>query len=100
MRAFADRFQLQDFNTHVNVNDKWIEFKTIFLKAVDKFISSKRQIGYPWIDARIRTLIMEKENLFHQACTCRFNADSLKSRYKRLRNSVQKEMCDAYWRYI
>ena len=38
MRAFADRFMSQDF-THVNVNDSmWIEFKTIFLKAVDTFI--------------------------------------------------------------
>ena len=37
IRTFADRVMSQDF-THINVNDKWIEFKTVFLKAVDKFI--------------------------------------------------------------
>ena len=51
----------QDF-THINVNDMWIEFKTVFLKAVDKFIPSKmtkRKLGYPWIDARM--LVRKKE---------------------------------------
>ena len=37
MTAFADRFMSQDF-THINVNDLWIEIKTVFLKAMDKFI--------------------------------------------------------------
>ena len=48
----------QEF-THINVNDMCIEFKKVFLKAVDKFIPSKmtmRKLGYPWIDARIRVL--------------------------------------------
>ena len=42
MRAFADRFM--SF-THINVNDMWIEFKTVFLKAVDKFVPSKMTKG-------------------------------------------------------
>ena len=44
MRAFSDRFMSQDF-THINVNDMWIEFMTVFLKAVDKFIPSKMTKG-------------------------------------------------------
>ena len=36
LRAFADRF-MPDF-THISVNDMWIELKTVFLKAVNKFI--------------------------------------------------------------
>ena len=63
MRAFADRFISQDF-THISVNDMGIEFKTVFLKAVDKLIPSKMtkgKLGSPWIDARIRALVMKKE---------------------------------------
>ena len=59
MRALADRFMSQDF-THINVDGMWIEFKTVFLKAVDKFIPSKMakgKLGYPWIDARTRALV-------------------------------------------
>ena len=46
MRAFADRFMTRDF-IHINVNDMWIEFKTVFLKAVDKFIPLKMTKGKP-----------------------------------------------------
>ena len=63
MRAFADSFMSQDF-TRISVNDMWIEFKTVFLKAVDKFVPSKvtrEKLGYPWIDARIRALVRNKE---------------------------------------
>ena len=84
MRAFADRFISQDF-THISVNDMWIEFKTVFLKAVDKLIPSKMtkgKLGSPWIDARIRALVMKKEQekIYHKA---RRSKDySIKSRYK------------------
>ena len=54
--------------------------------------------GYPWIDARIRSFIREKEKLYHEAR--RSNVDSLKSRYKRLRCYSQKEIRDAYLRYV
>ena len=82
MRAFADRFMSQDF-THISVNDMWIELKTVFLKAVDKFIPSKMtkgKLGYSWIDARIMALVRKKEIMYHKAR--RSNDDSLKSRYK------------------
>ena len=74
----------------------WIEFKTVFLKAVEKFIPSKMtkgKLGYPWTDARIRALFRKKERMYHKAR--RSNDDSLKSRYKRLRAYVQKETRDA-----
>ena len=95
MTAFADRFMSQDF-PHINVNDMWIEFKTVFLKAVDKFIPSKMskgKLGYPWIDARVRALVRKKEKMYHKAR--RSNDDSLKS-YKRPRAYVQKEICFKY----
>ena len=63
MRAFADSFMSQDF-THINVYDMWKEFKTVFIKAVDKFIQSKitqSKLGYPWIDARMRALVRKKK---------------------------------------
>ena len=88
MRAFADRFMSQDF-TRINVNDMWIEFKTAFLKAVDKFISSKmtkRKLGYQWIHARIRALVRKRKKMHHKAR--RSTDDSLTSRYKRLRAYV------------
>ena len=44
MRVFANRFMLQEF-THIMVNDMWIEFKKVFLKAVDKFIPSEMTMG-------------------------------------------------------
>ena len=69
MRVFAYRFMSQDF-THISVNDMWIEFKTVFLKAVDKFIPSKMtkgKLGYPWIDARIKALVRKKETMCHKA---------------------------------
>ena len=44
IEAFADRFMSQDF-THTNVNDMWIESKTFFLKAMDKFFPSKMTKG-------------------------------------------------------
>ena len=100
MRVFADRFMSQDF-THINVNDMWIEFKTVFLKAVDKFIPSKMtkgKPGYPWIDARIRALVRKKEKIYHKAR--KSNDDSLTSHYKRLGAYVQKETRDAYWIYV
>ena len=74
----------------------WIEFKTVFLKAVEKFIPSKMtkgKLGYPWTDARIRALFRKKERMYHKAR--RSNDDSLKGRYKRLRAYVQKETRDA-----
>ena len=98
--AFADRFMSQDF-AHVDVNEMWNEFKTVLLNAVNKFIPSKMtkgKLGYPWIDSRIRALIRKKEKLYHKAR--RADNESLKSRYKRLRAQVQKEMRDAYWRYV
>ena len=85
IRAFADCFMWQDF-THISVSDMWIEFKTVFLKAVDKFIPSKMtkgKLGYPWINARIRAFVRKKEKMYHKAR--KSNGDSLKSRYKRLR---------------
>ena len=85
--------------THIIVNAMWIEFKTTFLKAVDKFIPSKMtkgKLGYPGMDARKRALTRKKETLYHKAR--RSNNDSLKSRYERLRAYVQKETRDAYWR--
>ena len=100
MRVFADRFMSQDL-THINVNDMWVEFKTVFLKAVDKFIPSKMtkgKLGYPWIDARIRALVRKKEKMYHKAS--RSNDESLKNRYMRLRTYVQKETRDASWRYV
>ena len=45
MRAFAWRFMSHDF-AHISVNDMWTEFKTVFLKAVDKF---KNDQGKTWI---------------------------------------------------
>ena len=78
IRAFADCFMLQDF-THINVNDMWLEFKTVFLKAVDKFIPSKMtkgKLGYPWTDARIRALLKKKEKMYDKAR--RSNDDRLK----------------------
>ena len=90
----------QDF-AHVDVNEMWNEFKTVLLNAVNKLIPSKMtkgKLGYPWIDSRIRALIRKKEKLYHIAR--RADNESLKSRYKRLRAQVQKEMRDAYWRYV
>ena len=46
-------------------NDMCLEFKTVFLKAVDKFILTKitkGKLGYQWTDARIRALVRKKEN--------------------------------------
>ena len=51
MRAFADRFMLQEF-THIIVNDMCIEFKTVFLKAVDKFIPSEMTMGKLWCSSK------------------------------------------------
>ena len=57
MKAFAHRFILL-------TSMLTIEFKTVFLKVMDKFIPSKMtkgKLGYPWIDARIRTLVRKRE---------------------------------------
>ena len=93
MLTFADRFMSQDF-AHVDVNEMWIELKTVLLNAVNKFIPSKMTIGklgYPWIDAHIRALkIRKREKLYDKAR--RTDNDALKSRYKRLRAFVQKEI--------
>ena len=45
MRAFVDRFMPQDFS-HINVNDMWTEFKTVFLKAPSEM--TKAKLGYSW----------------------------------------------------
>ena len=98
-RAFADRFMSQNFAL-INAIDMWIKFKTVFLFALDKFIPPKNDQGkiwYTWIDA-IRAPISKKEKLYHKAR--RSNDESLESRYKRLRAYVQKEISDAYWRYV
>ena len=100
MLTFADCFMSQDF-AYVDVNEMSIEFKTVLLNAVNKFIPSKMtksKLGYPWIDAHIRALITKREKLYHKAH--RTDNDALKSRYKRLRAFVQKEIRDAYWRYV
>ena len=55
---------------------------------------TKGKLGYPWIDAHIRALIRKREKLYHKAR--KTDNDALKSRYKRLRAFVQKEICDAY----
>ena len=65
----------------------WIEFKTVLLNAVNKFIPSKMtkgKLGYPWIDAHIRALhvIRKREKIYHKAR--KTDNDTLKSRYKRL----------------
>lgn len=100
MHTFAERFLAQDF-THISVNEMWIEFKTVFLDAINKFIPTKMtkaKVGYPWIDAGIRALIRKKEKLYHKAR--KSNNDDLTSRYRRLRAHVQKSIRDAYWKYV
>ena len=59
---------------------------------------TKGKLGYPWIDAHIRALIRKREKIYHKAR--RTDNDALKSRYKGLRAFVQKEIRDAYWRYV
>ena len=85
----------------MSVNDMWVKFKTGFVEAVERFISSKMtktKNSGPWFDATIKGLVKKRHKLYLRA---RKSKDpDVNIHYKRFRAHVQKVLRNAYWKYI
>ena len=100
MAQYKDVYLSED-HSHMSVNDMWVNFKTGFVEAVERFIPSKMtktKYSVPWIDATIKHLVKKRHKLYLRA---RKSKDpDVKIHYKRFRAHVQKVLRDAYWKYV
>ena len=100
MIQFKDAYLSED-HSHMSVNDMWVKFKTGFVEAVERFITSKMtktKYSVPWIDATIKRLVKKRHQLYLRA---RKSKDpDVKIHYKRFRAHVQKVLRDAYWKHV
>ena len=100
MTQFKDAYLSED-HSHMSVNDMWVKFKTGFVEAVDRFITSKMtktKYSVPWIDLTIKRFVKKRNKLYLRA---RKSKDpDFKIHYKRFRAHVQKVLSDAYWKYV
>ena len=85
----------------MSVNDMWVEFKTGFVEAVERFIPSKMtkpKYSVPWIDATIKTACNKRHKLYLRP---RKSKDpDVKIHYKLFRAHVQKVLRNAYWKHV
>ena len=59
MTQFKDAYLSED-HSHMSVNGMWVNFKTGFVEAVERFIPSKMtktKYFMPWIDVTIKRLV-------------------------------------------
>ena len=92
-----------------DVNTLWSQFQDIMQTGTKTFIKHrlhKEQIGLPYITQALRKLMRKIDRLHDRIKKTRRNvsmhnhAASLKTQYNRLKSRVQKEIRQAYWRYI
>ena len=65
MAQFKDAYLSAD-HSHMSVNDMWVKFKTGFVEAVERFISSKMtktKCSVSWIDVTIKRLVKKRNKL-------------------------------------
>ena len=100
MAQFKDMYLSED-HSHMSVNDMWIKFKTGFVEAVERFISSKMtktKYSVPWIDVTIKRHVKKRNKLY--LCARKSKDPDFKIHYKLFRSHVQKVLRDAYWKYV
>ena len=100
MSQFKESYLSED-HSHMSVNEMWVNFKTGFLEAVERFIPSKMtktKYSLPWIDATIKRLMKRRQKLYLRAR--KSNDPDVKIHYKRFRAHVQNVQRDAYWRHV
>ena len=100
MTQFKDAYLSED-HSHMSVIDMWVKFKTGFVEAVERYITSKMtktKYSVPLIDLTIKRLVKKRNKLY--LCTRKSKDPDVKIHYKRFRAHVQKVLRDAYWKYV
>ena len=93
--------QFKDAYLSGDHNDMWVNFKTGFVVAVERFIPSKMtktKYSVPLIDLTIKRLVKKRNKLF--LCARKSKDPDVKIYYKQFRAHVQKVLIDAYWKYV
>ena len=92
-----------------DVNQLWAKFGDVIRDGTQKFIPHRRQksrVGLPYITSELRKLMRKRDRLYDKIKRARRNvthhdrADALKSRYKKLKQDIQRRLRTAYWGYI
>ena len=81
---------------HMSVNNLWVNFKSEFTAAMDRFIPSKMtqtKYSLPWIDNSVKRLIRRRAVLKSLA------TQTFRTFFKRFRAHIQKLIRDAYWKF-
>ena len=90
MTQFKDACLSED-HSHMSVNDMWVKFKTGFVEAVERFMSSKitkTKYSVPRIDVTIKLLVKKRHKLY--LCARKSKDPDVKMHYKWFRAYVQK----------
>ena len=92
-----------------DVNDLWIKFRDAIQEGIKQFIPHRQQkakVGLPYMTPELRKSIRRRDRLYdrikkaRKSVSMHEHAASLRTKYKKLKQEVQKQISKAYWNYV